>query len=609
MHRSVLICVGLFIAFVSAAKASNIPDEYGKLIRGQGVVHALDGNPFGDTVDLYTGKLEVVQVDVELPGNSPLPVRIGRRFRMLGSDAIQGGHFGDWDLDIPRVHGVFSAITGWAADRCTYFSSPDTVSNGINGPDGFGSFAAEEYWHGTFLYIPGVGDGIMLKSTPMSVVPADGRAYPIVTKGRASVRCLPSLAATSQAGSQGEGFEVITPDGVVYTLNHMVRRNYSEIRKSSSVSMRSASAGGPRVQPMSSEQYQMSRHEYNLFPTKVTDRFGNWVSYTWSSSNPWQLLGISSSDGRSITISYSGSSGQRIKSVSDGVRGWVYDYYKDFGGADSYLKAIQLPDGGRWAFSMSGLHESTSGSDSTNCDDAGLFSGAVFNGGMTHPSGVSVQFESQYFLMGRSWVPRVCIQMDLVEPLINTYALYPYRFYTVGISSRVLTGAGMPSGGYRWQYDYGSDNGCLEPGSWQQDPFSSGAVVCNSGSPVTRNVTVSGPGGSISNYAFGNRYMINEGKLLRLEERQGGEVLRSTINNYADAGQGVFPEYYGESVLHRGDDDFESMIVPVFERIVQERGRQFFWRVPSACGAASNKLCFDGYARPTKTIEGSQPNP
>ena len=34
---------------------------------------------FGDKVNLYTGRLEFVQTDVTLPGNSSLPVSVGRR--------------------------------------------------------------------------------------------------------------------------------------------------------------------------------------------------------------------------------------------------------------------------------------------------------------------------------------------------------------------------------------------------------------------------------------------------------------------------------------------------------------------------------------------------
>jgi hypothetical protein len=40
---------------------------------------------------------------------------------------------------------------------------------------------------------------------------------------------------------------------------------------------------------------RLSRSEIRIYPTQVTDRFGNWVRYTWSGS---RLTQIQASDGR-----------------------------------------------------------------------------------------------------------------------------------------------------------------------------------------------------------------------------------------------------------------------------------------------------------------------
>lgn len=592
-----------------SARAATIPDEYSKLISSRGTIQAFDSNLFGDTINLYTGALEVVQTDVDIPGNSPLFVRIGRRFKMLGSDAIRGGHFGDWDLDIPRVHGVFSTTFGWNSSRCTYFGSPDNVS-ADNGPDGGGEFAATEYWHGTYMYLPGAGDQIMLNATPMSHLPNDGQTYRVVLKDGTAVRCLSSLAATSQSGSSGQGFEAVAPDGTTYTFNHMVRRDYSEIRKSAPIPMSFAKKAGSSVivQPMASEQYQLSRQEYSIFPTRVTDRFGNWVAYNWSTTNPWQLLSITASDGRAITIGYAGASGNRVKSVSDGVHSWQYGYANGDLGIDSYLISETLPDGRGWSFSMQGLYRSRSGSNAENCDVTGQFAGSMFNGSMTHPSGVSVQYVPQYFLAGRSWVPRECMQTDTSEPFLHTYALYPYRFYMVGVSTKTLTGPGLPTAGYKWTYSFGADNGCWQPGSWQQGPFISEGVACAANSPTTRTVTVVGPNSDVTRYTFGNRYMVDEGKLLRMEEGvTSNGASRTTVNTYANPAAGPYPEYVGESSLRRGDDDFESKSTPLRQRTVTQDGREFVWAVASDC--TSMPYCFDSLARPTKVVKRSASSP
>lgn len=95
-----------------------------------GVVEKFGPDLFGDKTNLYNGKLEFTQVDVSLPGNSALPVRIARHLD-TGVPSLNGyGHaFGLWDLEIPRIHGIFSYKDGFVADpktagRCSSFGLP-----------------------------------------------------------------------------------------------------------------------------------------------------------------------------------------------------------------------------------------------------------------------------------------------------------------------------------------------------------------------------------------------------------------------------------------------------------------------------------------------------
>jgi hypothetical protein len=101
--------------------------QQSKLIRPTEETVALGNDLFGDKVSLYTGSLEFVQTDVSLPGNNRLPVAVGRRFK-TGTEPINTMLFGNWDLEIPHLHGVF-ASSGWSAARgtsckgCTRFCS------------------------------------------------------------------------------------------------------------------------------------------------------------------------------------------------------------------------------------------------------------------------------------------------------------------------------------------------------------------------------------------------------------------------------------------------------------------------------------------------------
>src|SRR5690606_9344634 len=273
-----------------------------KHLRERSSVTSYGDSPFGEVISLGTGGLEFVQTDVSLPGNSAIPVRIGRRFRP-GNFAYSSGHFGSWHLDIPSVHGVFAfGAVGWAASdfdtstRCSDFSAPPVQS--FQG----GLFAPGEYWSGTYFYVPGMGEQEVLRTSSGSPVPADSNTYPVMTTSGAVGRCI-----AADAGS--EAFEFVTADGMVYTMDHLVAAPTSSLRKSSEMpdlfgmggqaAMTAYQAtGSPGMQPMTAVDYLLPRAEVFLFPTKIADRHGNEVSYVWSETNPWQLLRIEGDDGR-----------------------------------------------------------------------------------------------------------------------------------------------------------------------------------------------------------------------------------------------------------------------------------------------------------------------
>jgi hypothetical protein len=119
-----------FLLVSASADAQSPPPDYSeqnKLIRAPQAYTRLGADLFGDKVNLYTGALEFVQTDVALPGNSALPVSVGRRL-VTGNEPLKGGMFGSWDLEIPHLHGIFSRSPGWrnisnTAARCRQFKS------------------------------------------------------------------------------------------------------------------------------------------------------------------------------------------------------------------------------------------------------------------------------------------------------------------------------------------------------------------------------------------------------------------------------------------------------------------------------------------------------
>jgi len=592
-------CAGLSLcAAMGAAAASDvtIPDEYNNHIRERGSITASSGNVFGESVSLGSGSLEFVQTDVSLPGNNEVPVRVGRRFRL--NRLSQGiGHFAYWDLDIPSVHGVFGP-EGWVvqgstlddrAKRCANFSAPPAAT--FQG----GVFMPDEFWSGTYFHVPGQGEQEVLRTRSTTSVPSDGHTYAVVTKSGAVARC----------PANGSAFEFVTPDGMVYTLDHLATRNMISLRKSSGTpdpfSALGAMAAGADMQPMVAVDYILPRVEAFLFPTKVSDRFGNTVTYTWSTTNPWQLLRIKADDGRQLDFTYADSTSPRITSVTDGTRTWRYGYALTGPGE---LVSVTGPDESSWTFDLMPLTRAAPHPLGVMCDDIATPSTAAVIGRMTSPSGATATFTVAPTLLGRSWVPRECISSE------NQYTREPYLFETMALTSKKFEGPGLPSGGLSWTYSYGAPNHCWDPNSGFVNAIN--PVICNSNSPTARIVTETAPDGAVTRYTYGNRFGKNEGLLLKAEQGwSGSSAMRTFVIDhvYADADPATLPYVpsNGISVRRMGDFDITSRRLPRRRVVTTQQGETFTWEVDNNCAGAS--YCFDAWARPIRVKKFSSLSP
>ena len=93
-------------------------------------------------------------------------------------------------------------------DPSTVVRSSDTVE-----------FLAFDYWQGIHLHVHGQTGGELLRRDPSnSISPADGSAYPLVTKSGWQVRC------TIQAQNvEGQGFLAVSPEGVQYRFEALLK--------------------------------------------------------------------------------------------------------------------------------------------------------------------------------------------------------------------------------------------------------------------------------------------------------------------------------------------------------------------------------------------------
>lgn len=614
LGAALAVSIGLPLAATSAVE---LPDEYSQLIQQHSRIGTLDGGLFGDHVGLSTGNLEIVQTDVDLPGNNALPVRVGRRF--LAGNIPAKGHFGDWDLDIPHLHGLFGAARAenvrWLVDgdddhRCSQFGPPPEVYVPVSAA----TFTPDEYWHGTSFYLPGSGDQELLYWGDR---PTSGGPYVASTREGAAVRCVSALAATSEAGSTGEGFEVVTSDGTVYRFDQMVGRSAYPLHKSDAAPAMLASTQTSMTTTSGRTQSDaqdiqmttaaatcctMGRREMFLYPTRVTDRFGNTVTYTWDSTNPWRLLHITASDGRNIDFSYSSSDATSnlilsVTATGAQPRTWSYAY----GGTSGGLTSVTQPDLKTWQFNLSSLYSARAVPTGPTCDT--LYSGTPnpYVGTISAPSGATAEYTVVETTFGRSWVDRDC---KMATDQANEYVTDPYLFVGLAITRKKITGPGLPTDGLVWSYDYGTPNACWDPRNVPSDDPD--AVICTASSPVSRTTTVIAPDGVESRYSFGNRArglpaQINEGLLLVQKDGVvNGIALRTTTFEYGDGDASPYGSYQGSSLRRRGDWMITGQRRPQRSVVTTQQGTTFSRSVASNCSGMP--YCFDLHARPTSVI-------
>ena len=577
------------IALVTVAGAAHAELPYTeqiKQIRAPDAIARIGADLFGETVNLYTGSLEFRQVDVSLRGNNALPVSVGRRVGTGSSSPFSTDRpFGQWDLDIPHVHGVFSKSKGWTSEgagsnRCSSFDAPASALGTSNAS----TWDSDEFWAGNFLYVPGAGEQQMLARdeayTRSPAYPAAPMLYPVVTRGLWSISCLPALKNASAAKIRtGEGFLAISPDGTKYQFDWMVEYQAPTLFKSLNSAMVSASLtksvksdysvrGRPdEPTPELNTQGVLARNDVWILPSRVTDRHGNYVDYVYDAVVPENLKSITSNDGRSLTFTYvPGATGptRQIQTVSEvtsaGTRTWTYSYIKTgtYGNVIE-LEKVTLPDMSVFnVYGARSLIKIVNFAPPPGCDDPSSGSNAYLTGIMTHPSGASGKFSLTPTVHGRSNVLRDCRWSSPSAETAIEINMRPRYFTTLSLTSKEISGPGIaPS---VWNYDYGPPNA-----SW----------TCGSGCPSTKVVTVTDPAGNKTVQYFGNRIDETEGQLQQTDVYNGPTLLRSTFLTYQPPGNNPYPRYLGYQTTSIGDADQLRQLSPVKQQLIRQQGVDF----------------------------------
>ncbi len=483
--RRSLFAIGLSFALAATAQSSDPPTypgvsipsvlspgaitaevplyvEYDKRLRASEQLSALGSELFGDQVSLYTGQTAFRHVDIDVPGNNALPVQLSRRYSIStlvdsqlfdarGGPGNPYGGLGNWDIEVPHIHGTFDAVYLWnyplgattQQPRCSDFWVPQAGEG----------FAPTDIWSGNKVSIPGKGEKELLwlhPDFPPRQYPSDGRSPTWTTSDFDAFRCI-ALSSPSD-----EGFVMTTRDGVSYRFDVYLERDFPTVRMGKS--------GNPRK-------------AVYLLASEVTDRYGNWVRYAYNANG--HPTSITSSDNRAITLTYGASphpgeppDPHRLLSASVSLsappqtRTWTYAYAKQLGDEApdnlSRLTSVTLPDTlSTWQFDYASLNATKNNylyvtylppnKPGKECLPPEISTpGGDFGLRITHPSGAKGDFRFELLRTDRFNLPKSnCKPMPgggkyLVAPYIDAFRLVSKTISDTDTRSSV------------WTYGYGA---------------------------------------------------------------------------------------------------------------------------------------------------------
>lgn len=413
---------------------------------------SLGNGLMGDQIDPATGTLVFKHVDVDIPGNFALPVRIERK-RTMGPRYVEGVdvEFADWELVVPKISAATVNEGGWYSNGNRCSGAPDNLFPTVQ--TGQASYmTAQGYNNGIHMSAPGAGGRELLyinSKAPLNAT-ADSPEFPAnaeyVTTDNWYFTCISAMGG-------GQGLLGHSPNGDKYYFDRVIKRETDNGR-------------------YSNISYTPSHDRYSvmLMATKVEDVHGNYVDYTYDSSTD-RLTKIEASDGRKITLAYSG---ELISSVTSnpGVlspsgtseqRTWSYayrdttiqwPYWTTRSGLrdNKVLEKVTQPDGLFWDFDLDNM--SIPSRPSEPCVNYGV----TMN--LTHPYGASGTFrvEPRDFRIGNTDLIRyhhnICDPFNEITPGAKTQYIKKSAIYSYAVEFKTIVNAGESN---TWTYAYGED--------------------------------------------------------------------------------------------------------------------------------------------------------
>ena len=609
MKRIIAAAGLLAIAYGASAQTGKYTwQDIGQRLKASQAISPLGPDISGDQVSLSNGALSFSATDLSLPGNGTLSVAFSRSYNVTNRKEYYGQEMlADWSVDLPNISGSFS--TDWVVpgaapgNRCTDTSLPPLPTGG---------YTYSDYWQGLTIDVSGGGGEEMLVAAAGISKPSTGGPYVWgAGNGTIHIACLTTIKNTT-----GQGFIATLPNGTRVWFDWMAQYSLPSL-KGNSIDIN----GSPVVQLRS-----LKRNV--LYATRVEDRFGNYVTYTYTNAwnAPGKLTSIQANDGRQITLGYSGST---IASISDGSRTWSYAYGNSPRSRKT-LSSVTLPDSSTWSIVFSAFTDAEIKYNEAAFDEP-LRSCTMIEtplnydetrvGSITHPSGGTGTFTINIQEHGRSGVPVSCGHVTTfpsgaapgtgnnTNDDLNLWAISDNSYTLI---KKQVSGPGITAA--EWNYTYVPGISFIrDHGATFKYPVCNWAtygVLCSNPHCLQEScagssrTTVSQPDGNWVRYSYGNTYRYNEGKLLKVETGASGSTTAlKTVTNTYDLTLGSvakpYPASYGSSQRTAFDGFSSQYHRPLETTDTDQDGMRFKSQVDT----------FDGLARPLQVTKSSAPFP
>ena len=502
-------------------------------------VKTLTTDLFGDQIDPGTGSLQFSQTDVSIPGNFNLPVAITRTLSAPDSWFREAQQLGNWSLDIPHARSTFVSKVG--DFKTAYWPNGKACSSPLNANPGFQktmwedweqfatkySIHPDDYWNGDTIYLPGLG------STKLLTDKAKYGDYRRLNNKQWHVAC-----GTKPNGQ--EYFVVTTPDGTKYHLSE--QRIVEDIEPAVMMNPELTAlpciiaSPNPDCNPDKltksefSSALELQKNHIFLLASRVEDKFGNFVEYTYSGNNA-QLDSIKASDGREIELSYNANG--LLSKVTANDRKWLYGYGTQAGNVRE-LQTVTLPDEKTWTYQYDNpfnegefWHELFP-PQSRLLDNCSPGLGETQFVTITHPYGLQGTFYIDGHCQGQTNVPKLLEKRP--EGLPDRHYIKKENRLIV-LSRKTLKLSDSQS--YEWQYDYSTNKGLFDNETVydaHRVPFSGETSV---GREHLNTTKITQPDKSYQIHYFDRRYGKQQGNALFIEYYDAsGLLLKRTANTY-----------------------------------------------------------------------------